>query len=155
MEITLSVIAIILSVISGGFALYSFAWTACRDRKQATLDAYNLLQEQALDYLNYYTPAQIAEIAQDSRSDDYKKISAYIARIEHFCVGVNQKIYDRKTVYALAHDYLDGSIKIRIQPIIERKNQYRGIDYYENIHQFYNWMERYKKGVNRNEHQTS
>ena len=63
METALSIIAIILSVISGGFVLYSFAWTAQRDRKQATLDAYNLLQEQALDHLNYYMPAQIVEIA--------------------------------------------------------------------------------------------
>ena len=141
METTLSVIAIIISVISGGFALYSFVWTAGRDRKQATLDAYNLLQKQALDHLNYYTPAQIAEIAKNPRSDEYKKISAYIARIEHFCVGVNQKIYDKKTVYALAHDYLDGGIKSRIEPIINRKNQYKDMDYYENIHQFYNWME--------------
>ena len=142
METTLSVIAIIISVISGGFALYSFVWTARRDRKQATLDAYNLLQQQALDHLNYYTPAQIAEIAKNPRSNEYKKISAYIARIEHFCVGVNQKIYDKKTVYALAHDYLDGGIKSRIEPIISRKNQYKDSDYYENIHQFYNWIEK-------------
>lgn len=146
METAISIIAIIISVISGGFALYSFAWTAQRDRKQSTLDAYNLLQEQALDYLNYYMPTQIAEIAKDPRSDEYKKISTYIARIEHFCVGVNKKIYDRETVYALAHDYLDGGIKVRIEPIINRKNQYGDTDYYENIHQFYNWMEKQKKG---------
>lgn len=141
METALSIIAIVISVISGGFAFYSFIWTAQRDRKQSTLDAYNLLQKQALDHLNYYTPAQITEIAQNPRSDEYKKISAYIARIEHFCVGVNQNIYDKKTVYALAHDYLDGGIKSRIEPIINRKNQYKDMDYYENIHQFYNWME--------------
>ena len=146
METAISIIAIIISVISGGFALYSFAWTAQRDRKQATLDAYNLLQEQALDYLNYYMPTQIAEIAKNPRSDEYKKISTYIARIEHFCVGVNKKIYDKETVYALAHDYLDGGIKVRIEPIINRKNQYGDTDYYENIHQFYNWMEKQKKG---------
>lgn len=149
METALSIIAIFLSVISGGFALYSFAWTAQRDRKQATLDAYNLLQKQALDHLNYYMPAQIAEIANNPRSDEYKKISTYIARIEHFCVGVNKKIYDKETVYALAHDYLDGGIKVRIEPVINRKNQYKDIDYYENIHQFYNWMECYKKKDNK------
>lgn len=145
METAISIIAIIISVISGGFALYSFAWTAQRDRKQATLDAYNLLQEQALDYLNYYMPTQIIEIAKNPRSDEYKKLSTYIARIEHFCVGVNKKIYDKETVYALAHDYLDGAIKLRIEPVIDRKNQYKDIDYYENIHEFYNWMERRKK----------
>ena len=51
METILSIIAIVLSVISGGFSLYSFVWTARRDRKQATLDAYNQLQEQGMDTL--------------------------------------------------------------------------------------------------------
>ena len=145
METTLSLIAIILSVVSGGFSFYTFIWTTHRDRKQATLDAYNQLQEQALDHLNYYRPADIVEIAKNPRSEVYKKISTYIARIEHFCVGVNQKIYDSETVYALARDYLDGAIKARIEPIIDRKNQFGGEDYYENIHQVYNWMAKRKE----------
>lgn len=145
METTLSLIAIILSVVSGGFSFYTFIWTTRRDRKQATLDAYNQLQEQALDHLNYYRPADIVEIAKNPRSEEYKKNSTYIARIEHFCVGVKQKIYDSETVYALARDYLDGAIKIRIEPIIDRKNQYGGDDYYENIHQVYDWMVKRKE----------
>ena len=139
METTLSVVAIVLSVISGGFTFYTFIWTTRRDRKQATLDAYNQLQEQALDYLNYYRPTEIIEIAKNPRSEEYKKLSAYIARIEHFCVGVTQNIYDRKTVYELAHGYFDGAGRDRIDPIIEKKNQ-NGTDYYENIHSVYDWM---------------
>ena len=65
MENLLSVIAIVLSLVSGGFSLYSFFWTARRDRRQSTLDAYNQLQCQALDHLNYYTPSQIKEIAKN------------------------------------------------------------------------------------------
>ena len=153
-ESVLSIIAIMLSVVSGGFACYTFIWTAGRDRKQATLDAYNQLQEQALDQLNYYMPAAIKEIAKDRRSEEYKKLSAYVARIEHFCVGVNQKIYDKKTVYELAHGYFDGGLKARIEPIIERKNQLDH-DYYANIHAVYAWMDketkkRKKKGSGRN-----
>lgn len=140
METILSIIAIILSVISGGFTFYTFIWTVHRDQKQATLDAYNQLQEQSLDHLNLYMPSQIAEISKNPRSEEYKKVSSYVARIEHFCVGVNQKIYDSETVYALARDYLDGAIKARIEPIIEKKNRYGADDYYENIHQVYKWM---------------
>lgn len=139
METALSIIAIVISVISGVISFCTFHWTARRDRKQATLDAYNQLQEQALDQLNHYAPANIREIAKNRRSDEYKTISEYIARIEHFCVGVNSKIYDRKTVYELAEGYLDGSIKTRIEPIISVKNC-SGQDYYENIHRVYAWM---------------
>lgn len=144
METILSVIAIVISVLTGGFAAYTFYWTARRDRQQATLDAYNQLQKQALDHLNYYMPTQIKEIAKNPRSEEYKKISAYVARIEHFCVGVNQDIYDRETVYALARDYLDGSIKYRIEPIIDRKNHNSDEDYYENIHEVYDWLAKRK-----------
>lgn len=141
METILSIIAIVISVISGVFALYTFFWTAARDRQRATLDAYNQLQEQALDHLNLYRPSNIKEIVKDRRSEDYKKLSAYVARIEHFCVGVNQKIYDQKTVYELAHGYFDGGLKVRIEPVIDGKNRF-GEDYYANIHKVYAWMER-------------
>lgn len=133
-------ISIGFSVIAAVFSLITYRKSIVHDRQQATLEAYNQLQEQALDHLNYYVPTQVAEIAKDPRSDEYKKISAYIARIEHFCVGVDQKIYDQKTVYELAHGYLDGGIKKRIEPIIERKNRF-GHDYYANIHKVYAWME--------------
>ena len=143
METILSIIAIVLSVISGGFSLYSFVWTARRDRKQATLDAYNQLQEQAFDKLNTYAPAAIREIANNLKSEEYKTVSGYIARIEHFCVGVNQNIYDRRTVYALAHGYLDGQVlKRRMEPIIDKKQIGASEDYYENIHSVLRWMEK-------------
>ena len=138
---TVDLITIAFSVIAAVFSLITYRKSIVHDRQQATLDAYNQLQEQALDHLNYYMPEAIKEITKNPRSEDFKKISAYIARIEHFCVGVNQKIYDRKTVYELAHGYFDGGLKTRIEPIIERKNRF-GHDYYANIHEVYNWMEK-------------
>ena len=141
MDNILSIIAIILSVISGGFTFYAFIWTNRRDRKQATLDAFNQLQEQALDELNYYKPEQVVEIAKHPRSEEFKKISSYIARIEHFCVGVNHSIYDKEVVYALAEGYFNGAIRARIEPIISQKNKYGSKDYYENIHQIFKWLE--------------
>lgn len=141
---TVDLITIAFSVIAAIFSLITYRKSVVHDRKQATLDAYNQLQEQALDHLNYYMPAAIKEIAKDRRSEEYKKLSAYVARIEHFCVGVNQKIYDRKTVYELAHGYFDGGLKVRIEPIIERKNQFDH-DYYANIHKVYAWMDKEKR----------
>ena len=67
------------------------------------------------------------------------EISTYIARIEHFCVGVNSEIYDRKTVYNLAHGFLDGTILKRIEPIINRKN-FDGKEYYDNTKKVIAWM---------------
>ena len=124
METILSIMAIIISVASGGFAFYTFLWTAKRDRKQATLEAYNRLQNEVFDKLNLYKPSEIRDICEDSTTEEYKKVSGYLARIEHFCVGVNTKIYDRKTFYALAHGYFDGhQLRKRIEPLMDIKNQ--------------------------------
>lgn len=78
MDTALSVAALVVSLFSAGFTLYTFIWTKVRDRKQATLEAYNRLQEQVLDHLNVYMPKQIAEIAKNTRSEEYKQISAYL-----------------------------------------------------------------------------
>lgn len=148
METALSIISLVVSVITGGFALFTFFWTAARDRKQSTIDDYNRLQEQALDHLNHYMPKDIEEIARHPRSEEYKTVGAYVARIEHFCVGVNRRIYDRKVVYDLAHGHLDGAIKSRIEPLITRKNR-MGQDYYANIHLVYGWMEKHAAKIKR------
>lgn len=44
MDTALSVAALVVSLFSAGFTLYTFIWTKVRDRKQATLEAYNRLQ---------------------------------------------------------------------------------------------------------------
>ena len=145
MEIALSITALVISVSSGVFALVSFLWTAARDRKQATLEAYNRLQAEVFDNLNTYTPANIREICTDNKSAAYKTISGYLARIEHFCVGLNQRIYDKNTFYTLAHGYFDGyQIQSRIKPIIESKNSSRNSSelFYNDTLFVLKWMEK-------------
>ena len=88
-------------------------------------------------------PPEIREIMNHTTSKQYNEVSGYIARIEHFCVGGNQEIYDRKTVYELAHGYFDGKkLRSRMEPVIDRKNQSADKDYYENIHKVLAWMDR-------------
>ena len=143
METVLSIIAVVVSTLSFAFSFYSFFWTARRDRKQATLEAYNDLQGQVLDKLNLYKPSEIAEIAKNNRSPQYKDISGYIARVEHFCVGVNTRIYDFNTLYELAYGYFDSdTLKKRIEPIVNRKLSHTEHDYYENIHRVWKKMDK-------------
>lgn len=145
MEIILSIIAIVISAISGGFTLYSFAWTARRDRKQATLEAYNRLQAEVFDNLNTYRPDEIRNICADNKSANYKKVSGYLARIEHFCVGLNRGIYDKNTFYALSHGYFDGhQIQKRIEPVIDSKNRSKNSkeQFYDDTLSVLRWMEK-------------
>ena len=143
MESFLSISAVILSIISIVISISTFIWTVRRDRKQATLDAYNILQSEVFDQLNLYRPSDIREIAAKPTSEEYKKVSGLIARIEHFCVGVNTKIYDRDTVYLLAHGYLDSEVIMsRIKPILEMKHRKAEENYYENIDEVLLWMKK-------------
>lgn len=144
MEMTISVIALAFSLVSGIFALYTFVWTARRDRKQSTLDAFNSLQEQALDTLNKYTGTEIKRIVEEKNKEEYRTLSKCLARLEHFSVGVNTGIYDRKTVYELAHGYLDLAIWYKLQPMLEQKHKGKQEDYYANYRKLVEWMKAQK-----------
>lgn len=139
---------ILLSLLSFGFSLFTYIKAVQHDRKQDTLDAFNRLQKEAFDPLNLMKPSEMCQIANNPRSEDYKRVSGYLARIEHFCVGVDRNIYDKKVVYDLAHGYLDGQqIKRRINPFLERKNQ--GGEYYSFISKVLQWMEKRTDKLNR------
>ena len=145
METIFSIIALVISIISGGFALFTFIWTARRDRRQATLDAYNTLQEQALDALNEYTGTEIKRIVEEKNKEEYRELSKCLARLEHFSVGVNTGIYDRKTVYELAHGYLDVAIWYKLQPVLDQKQKGKQEDFYKNYRKLVTWMKEQKK----------
>lgn len=115
------------SVIAFVFSLLTYVKTLRHDRKKDTLDSFNVLQQQALDPLQSYTRAQIREIADDTRSEEYRIVSTYLARIEHFCVGVEQKVYDQRTVWELSEGFLNRGVYEKLKPIIDHKNQQKNI----------------------------
>ena len=120
-----------LSIVSLCFSLFTWYRALIHDRKKDTLDAFNVLQQQALDPLQSYKRAQIREIAEDARSEEYRLVSTYLARIEHFCVGVEQKVYDQRTVWELSEGFLNRGVYEKLKPIIEHKNQQK--NYYRNF----------------------
>ena len=136
------ILTIVLAFAALVVSLITYIKSVVHDRKRDTLDAFNTLQNEAFDKLNLLMPVDIQEIAKHPTSKEYKEISGYIARIEHFCVGVNMEIYDRETVYQLANGYLDSNtILSRIEPIIDKKQRSAEKDYYENIHKVLAWMQ--------------
>ena len=144
-SLIIAIVSVVVAVISIVFSVVNFNRTVKHDRKKSTLEAYNRLQREVFDNLNRYTPSQIRSICEDPKSAEYKTISGYLARIEHFCVGVNEKIYDEDIFYAIAHGYFDGhQIKKRIEPLLESKNRDSGSQelYYKNIRTV---LERMKK----------
>lgn len=116
-----------------------------RSKKQATLETYKVLQEEVLSKINQYRPQEIKEICEENNSEEYKTISGYLARIELFCVGITDGIYDLETFYKIAHGYFDGErgmLKVRILPILETKLRSASKDYFKNIHEVWELMDK-------------
>lgn len=124
-------VTLTLSIVSLCFSLFTWYRALIHDRKKDTLDAFNVLQQQAFDPLQSYTRARIREIAGDARSEEYRIVSTYLARIEHFYVGVEQKVYDQRTVWELSEGFLNRGVYEKLKPIIEHKNQQK--NYYRNF----------------------
>ena len=149
-EVIVAYLAFALSLISAGASAITYYCGLRRQRKNATLDAYNRLQNEALDplYINY-TKKKIQDIISKQTLDEYKEeykcVGTYIARIEHFCTGVNLKIYDKKTVFELAEGFLNGTIGDLISPIIEKKDRHFHGGYYENTEKVLKWLDEMSK----------
>ena len=122
MQLYISIFAAAVSLLALAFSIITHFMGLRRQRKQATLDAYNTLQKETLDKLNTYTKKQIAEISENPRSEEYKELSALLARCEHFAVGVNARIYDAGTLRRLADMYFAG-LYDKLTPLIEKKRK--------------------------------
>ena len=147
-SLIIALVSVVVAVASVIFSVITYNRTVKHDRKQATLEAYNRLQAEVFDNFNKYTPAQIRSICDEPTSPEYKTISGYLARIEHFCIGVNEKIYDEDIFYAMAHGYFDGhQLKKRIEPLLEAKNKSNDSQqlFYVNIFAVLDWMEKRNK----------
>lgn len=97
-----------------------------------------------MDHLNDYTGTEIKRIIEEKDKDEYRELSRCLARIEHFSVGVNTGIYDKTTVYEMAHGYLDVAIWHKLQPVLEQKHKGKQEEYYHNYRKLVSWMQQQK-----------
>lgn len=122
--------------------LYSYFYNRGVIRKRETINAYIDLQEY-LYCIYEYPDNGIEDFVDDRNSDEYKKLSACIAHIEMFAVGVKHKVYDFRTVYELSHGFLDMSLREPIEYILEMKSKRNTQeDFYEGIHWLFSEMDK-------------
>lgn len=122
-ELIIAIFAAAISLISLGFTIAFYYHGVGRERKRDTLDAFNRLQNEALDALHQYTESEIDEIIQDSHSKEYKALSTLLARCEHFAVGVNHRTYNVKIVQKLAASFLIPLYDDKLAKVIRKKRQ--------------------------------
>ena len=143
------IVADIATVVALAVGIFQYVRAVRRENRFATLDAYRELQRDALDELNRNSMEEIREALKDKRSEEYVRLGSLLARVEHFCVGINQDIYDFDTFYEVADGYFYGGEKAtlyrRLVPIIDRKNEGAPKDYFQNIHKVWERMETYSR----------
>lgn len=156
MELLISILAIIISLASVLVTVLIYKKELKRAQKQATLDAYNTLQVQVFDELNKYTyydirhvcnvwnqvveerkshkKVQLTQEEKDERDrcfNEYRTLSGYLARIEHFALGVNTGIYDVKIAERAGTLFLKSLYNGKLKPLIETKSKGNSnVEYY-------------------------
>lgn len=117
----------------------------CRKRKRDTLEAFQVLENQVFDPLSRYTFTEIEEVSdawteiklrsktfkereiglttkEEEQVRKYAELTGFIARIEHFSLGVNTGIYDAKIAERGMTSFFVGTYRYKLEPLIKSKH---------------------------------
>ena len=141
--IIISIISIVVSIITLIHSIYLQHYLS---RKKATIEAFNKLQYEVLDKLVFDKKGNADLVVKNLDNPDcfkaYNDYRTLIARLEHFAIGVNQRIYSFKVVEMLAGSHLI-SLFSKVEPIIEKSNEYYPDK--QNFKEFISLVEHLKK----------
>ncbi len=141
----LGLVTAVIAVISGTLGVCTYFKDARRRKLTATLEDYRRLQDEVFCRLNDWNdPAMVRAAVETADNLGYSELNNALARIEHFCVGLNRGVYDFETFYQMAHGYFDYKLQSLLMPLLEKKlNKYSGAeDYYNNLHKVWARMKK-------------
>lgn len=102
-------LAIIISIAALFFSILQFSCERARNRKEATIHAFDALEDNDLIiHLFALTKQNVDDLVNrrkthDKRIEDvWNELKKALPLIEHFAVGVNSKIYDIETLNRMA-----------------------------------------------------
>lgn len=117
----MEIAALIISILALTLSLIQFIRDTSRQKKEATLNAYNILQDDAFSYL-ISLPREKLNPPPQYHSQEYDKITYCLAKIEMFSTGINTGVY---SIWVL--NRLGGAFFIhqfdRLTAIIEKKRE--------------------------------
>lgn len=140
----MEVFALIISIAAFVLSLIQFCRESSRQKKEATLVAYNELQDDVLSKLNKY-PVPMPEI--EYHGEEWHELTVCLAKLERFSVGINTGIYSLKTLNRLGGAYYIRQFE-KLKPMIDRKRAERIADgkHYDEFEKTVNKLRR-KRGV--------
>ncbi|MCI7685434.1 MAG: hypothetical protein MSS24_01715 [Clostridiales bacterium] len=102
-------------------SIITFLFTYRREKIRDTIKAYADLQEDLYQFYEYQE-GEIETFVDDRQSEEYKALSSSLAQIEVYATGVKRGLYDFDTMYSIAHGYIDGSLRERIEYMLDMKS---------------------------------
>ena len=140
----LGVLTALIGVVTGVFGVFTYFRDSRRRKRTETMEAYTTLQNEVFNKLNDWKEKTVVSAVETADSVGYAELNTSIARIEHFCVGLNCGIYDFETFYQMAHGYFDYKLQSLLLPLLDKKlNTYKDSeDYYNNLHKVWKRMKK-------------
>ena len=114
----MEIAALVISILAFLLSCYQFFRESSRQKKEATLIAYNDLQDNVFAELNKHE--DLSKIVY--QSDDWKEITTCLAKIENFSVGINTNIYSYKVLNRLGGAFFISQFE-KLKPIINTKRE--------------------------------
>lgn len=127
----MEIVSIVISVLALFFSAITFVFTWVIERKRITIAAYNELQASLYEFYRY-EDTEVQDFVTDNTNNEYKYLSTCLANIEVYATGVKTKAYSFSITYAVAHGFLDGSLRDKIEHMLEMKNVHQKGQYYKN-----------------------
>lgn len=128
----MEIAALIISILALSLSLIQFIRDASRQKKEATLNAYNILQDDAFSYLKELSREELDPPPQ-YHSPQYNEITDCLTKIEIFSTGINTGIYSIGVLNRLGGAFFIHQYD-RLTAIIEekrRENRSKGKHYDE------------------------
>ena len=117
----MDVAALIISIFALMLSIIQFIQEASRQKKEATLNAYNILQDDAFSYLIKLSREELNP-PPEYHSQEYDRITNCLAKIEMFSTGINTGIYSIKVLNRLGGAFFIHQYD-RLSEIIEEKRK--------------------------------
>ena len=116
--------ALLLSIAAILLSIYQWWKDNSRQKKESTINAFYNLQNDALHELNMIIAACDGDMNSIIRgSENWKKVTGYLSKIEHFSVGVNARVYSLEILNRMAGGYFIHMFET-LQPVIQKKRAY-------------------------------
>ncbi|MBE6964334.1 MAG: DUF4760 domain-containing protein [Ruminococcaceae bacterium] len=122
----MEIISLLISVLAIIVAVAQHFSERNRSKKEATIHAFDQLEETVFSKEGYKKLAVYAGVENaisgklEADKTEWSKATLLLSRIEHFAVGVNTGIYDLKTLNRMAGGFMIEEFE-RWKPIIETK----------------------------------